>query len=222
MITELISNLENQDKATLIIGDIDFSKRNSQGSVIMKRLAKRFSLEKQIKKPTRPLYGEAIIDQIFTNSQIIKQLGTLDLSISDHVPIYINIKKGKTIFEKNTFTCKTYKNFNEEAFTNLLREYEFDQVLIQGATTDEHWDNTYNLIIKALDILAPLRTSTFSKSRPEWLTAELIEMMKDRDNAMKTTQRTKDLDDRKIERKLRNHTNSIIKLAKKRFCATKT
>ena len=71
MITELISNLENQDKATLIIGgdfNIDFSKRNSQGSVIMKRLAKRFSLEKQIKKPTRPLYGEAIIDQIFTNS----------------------------------------------------------------------------------------------------------------------------------------------------------
>ena len=88
----------------VIIGgdfNIDFGKPNSKGAIIMKKLAKRFSLEKQFNKSTRPLYGEAVLDQIFTNSRIVKQAGTIDVSISNHLPVFIILKKDKLSFEKN-------------------------------------------------------------------------------------------------------------------------
>ena len=65
-------------------------------------------------------------------------------------------------------------------------------------------------MIKVLDTIAPLHTSKFSKSQPEWLTAEIIEMMKDRDQALKKAMGTGDHEDRKIGCKLGNKTNIII------------
>ena len=111
MISELFTSIEDLDKTTLIIGgdfNIDFGKPNSKGAVIMKKLAKRFSLEKQVNKSTRPLYGEAVLDQIFTNSRIVKQAGIIDGNISNHVPVFIVLKKDKLNFEKTTFTCRIY------------------------------------------------------------------------------------------------------------------
>ena len=62
--------------------------------------------------------------------------------------------------------------------------------------------------------MAPLRTSTFRKDKPEWLTAELIEIMKDRDQALKLACRTKNIEDKRNARKLRNLANKSIKSAK--------
>ena len=62
MTSELFAGIDNLDKVTLIIGgdfNIDFGKPNSKGAIIMKKLAKRFSLEKQVNKSTCPLYGAA-------------------------------------------------------------------------------------------------------------------------------------------------------------------
>ena len=95
-LTELPSSLDDLDRATIIMGvdfNIDFHKPKSHGVKTIKKLAKRFSLEMQIKDPTRPLYNDSTLDQILTNSKIIKASGTLDLNLSDHVPIFINIKK---------------------------------------------------------------------------------------------------------------------------------
>ena len=120
---ELLSNLSNIDKATVVIGgdfNIDFNKVKSQGVILMKKLAKRFSLESLIKDPTRPLYNDSSLDQIFSNSKIIKASGAIDTNISDHVPIYINIKKSKTTYQKTTFTGRTYRNFDNERFVTQL------------------------------------------------------------------------------------------------------
>ena len=67
------------------------------------------------------------------------------------------------------------------------------------------------MIIDTLDQIAPLRTSMFRKDKPEWLTAELIEIMKDRDQAMKMACRTENIDDKRNARKLRNLANKSIK-----------
>ena len=107
ILSELMSNLDNIDKATIVFGgdfNIDFNKAKSQGIVLMKKLAKRFSLESLIKDPTRPFYNDSTLDQIFTNLKIIKATGTLDTTISDHVPIYINIIKANSTYKKTTFT----------------------------------------------------------------------------------------------------------------------
>ena len=65
-------------------------------------------------------------------------------------------------------------------------------------------------------------TSSFRKDKPEWLTAELIEIMKDRDQAMKMACRTtKNPDDKRNARKLRNLANKSIKSAKSDYLLNK-
>ena len=148
-LTDLLSNLNNIDKATVVIGgdfNIDFNKNKSQGVVLMKKLAKRFSLEFLITDPTRPLYNESTLDQILTNCKIVKASGTIDTNISDHVPIFINIKKSKTTYQKTTFIRRTYRTFDKECFVAQLRNSGFadipvnvsSQLLLGPAVKDDY------------------------------------------------------------------------------------
>ena len=63
-----------------------------------------------------------------------------------------------------------------------MRQAGFEQITDQGLKVNELWDEMYKIITVILDKLAPMRVSTFRKSRPEWLTAKIMEMMKDRDS----------------------------------------
>ena len=223
-LTELLSNLNSIDKATVVVGgdfNIDFNKHKSQGVLLMTKLNKRFSLEFFITDPTRPLYNESTLDQILTNCKIIKASGTIDTNISDHVPIFINIKKLKSTYQKTTFIGRTYRTFDKECFVAQLRNSGFDDIPVNVTPPDCCWDQLSKMIIDTLDQMAPLRTSTFRKDKPEWLTAELIETMKDRDQAMKMACRTKNIDDKRNARKLRNLANKSIKSAKSNYLLNK-
>ena len=66
-------------------------------------------MTQQIKDPTRHLYGNSIVDLIFSNSAKIQTAGLLDWNISDHVPVIINIKKTKKSFVKDMFTGRSYR-----------------------------------------------------------------------------------------------------------------
>ena len=223
-LSQLLSSLDNIDNATVVIGgdfNIDFAKKCSVGNTYIRRLTKRFSLDSLITEPTRPLYNEAILDQILTNTKFIKASGTIKTNISDHTPIFINIKKSKQTFPKTTFTGRTYRNFNEDDFVNLLRESDLENAVNIEINPDACWDKLYACILSALDKLAPLRTSTFSKSKPEWLTAEIIEIMKDRDKALKIATKSKSPQDKKKARQLRNFANKTIKLAKSEYLLNK-
>ena len=187
-LSDLLSNLNNINNATVVVGgdfNIDFNKHKSQGALLMKRLSKRFSLEFLITDPTRPLYNESTLDQILTNCKIIKSSGIIDSNISDHVPIFINIKKSKTSYQKSTFIGRTYRTFDKERFVAHLRNSGFDDIPVNVLPPDCCWDQLSKMIIDTLDQMAPLRTSTFRKDKPEWLTAELIEIMNDRDQVLK-------------------------------------
>ena len=65
LLIELLSSLEDLDRATIIMGgdfNIDFHKPKSHGVQTIKKLSKRFALEIQIKDPTRPLYNDSTLD----------------------------------------------------------------------------------------------------------------------------------------------------------------
>ena len=64
-------------------------------------------------------------------------------------------------------------------------------------------------------------TDILITDRPEWLTADLIEIMKDRDRAMKLACKSKLTSDKKNARVLRNHVNKAVKAAKSEYLLTK-
>ena len=95
---KLCKSLPDRENSDIILGgdfNIDFAK-NSNHKSSLTRISKRFSLTQYIKEPTRPLYGENIVDLIFCNSNKVQYTGLLNWNVSDHVPTLINIKKQKT------------------------------------------------------------------------------------------------------------------------------
>ena len=102
-----------------------------------------------------------------------------------------------------------------------LRDKNLENVIGENDSPDDLCETLNNTVIQILDIMTQLRTSTFSKTRPEWLTAEIIEMMKDRDQALKRAKRSGEPEHMKIARKLRNKTNNTTRSAKNDFILQK-
>ena len=87
-----------------------------------------------------------------------------------------------------------------------MRLAGLEQITDQGLEVNELWEEMYKIITVILDKLAPMRVSTFRKSRPEWLKAEIMEMMKDRDRALKAAKMTQDLEEKEKGKKTQKST----------------
>ena len=79
------------------------------------------------------------------------------------------------------------------------------------------WEYILNRFVPVLDSMCPKRLFSIKNYRPEWVTDELIEQIKDRDYFYQTAKTTGDIDAWNIARHLRNRTNSNIRSAKREF-----
>ena len=136
--------------------NIDYRKSSSDKTKLSKTFMKKNTLLQIIDAPTRPLYNEAIIDLILTNTNKAQNSGIIDWNLSDHLPTFINIKKEKkTIFEKTTFRGRSYKNFTDEDFLRLLHDRHIENVC-QNFDVKTAWETIGKYIEEVLDILAPV------------------------------------------------------------------
>ena len=55
------------------------------------------------------------------NCNIINDSGTLDVNISDHIPVFVNRKKAIFICVKDEFTGRSYREYNVDAITEELQ-----------------------------------------------------------------------------------------------------
>ena len=96
-----------------------------------------------------------------------QSLISFDWNVSDHTPVYINIKKHRNSFPKTEFTGRSYNNFRQNNFIEKIRQ--------------KNWDTLYNNLLHILDDMIPVKKFKFAKSKPEWLVGDVVEFMKDRD-----------------------------------------
>ena len=215
-IDNLCKSLPDRENSDLIIGgdfNINFAK-NSNHKSMLNRIMKRFSLSQLIKEPTRPLYGDNIVDLIFSNSSKIESAGLLDWNVSDHVPTFVNIKKKKTIFVKDKFTGRSYRRFDEDVFLNRLRPHLTQAFMNTMNDVNEKWGHFYNSVELELNKICPIREFNFKKDKPAWLTHDLIELIKDKDHLLKKARKSKMDIDKINARQARNLVNSLIKRAR--------
>ena len=212
----LCDSLPNRHLCDIIIGgdfNIDFGKSSNDKTKLLKNFMKINTLLQIIETPTRPLYNDAIIDLILTNTNKAQNSGVLDWNLSDHSPTFINIKKEKSFFQKTTFRGRSYKNFTEEEFIRLLLECHIEHVC-QKTDVKTAWESMKNNIQKVLDTLAPIRDFRFGCTKPGWLSNDLMKLMKDRNRALKKAAKTKTEIDKTNARTIRNLVNQYIKTAR--------
>ena len=147
---------------------------------------KKNTLIQTIEDSTRPLYNNGIIDLNLTNTNKQESSGVFDLNLSDHLSTFIIIKKEKNSFQKSTFRCRSHTNFSEDEFTRLLTDRNLHTVC-DNPDAKAVWAFIKHNIEEVLDIMAPIRDFSFGNTKPGWLSNDLMEMMKDRNKALKSS-----------------------------------
>ena len=129
----------NQKCDIFIGGDlnVDMKHMNSQDSKKLNNFLKLSQLKQKIDKVTRP-DSNAMLDLIITNCDIVKECSTLDINVSDHLPIYLIRKKVKSPNEKIDFKGRSYKNLNKDTVENMLRNV--DWTTFANSDVDSCWN----------------------------------------------------------------------------------
>ena len=202
-----------------LIGDLNVNYKN-KSSPDYKKLhffSQSNGLSQYIEKTTRNTdKTKSLIDLALTNSKFVSDAGTLEHFVSDHQPIFINHKKGKDTRNSVEFSGRSYRDYNKQQFENKLLEAKWEDFYnIQDP--NEAWLFIKHNVEKALDIMCPMRTFHIKNYRPEWMTNELIEQIKDRDYFFQKAKKSGDEDAWNIAKYLRNTTNSNIRQAKREF-----
>ena len=204
-------------KCDIFIGgdfNVDMKRTNSQDTKKLNKFLKLSQLKQKIDKITRP-DSNAILDLILTNCEIVKEYGTMNVNVSDHLPVYLIRKKVKFPNDKIDFKGRSYKNLNKDTVENMLRNVDWTN--FANLDVDSCWKFMLENIMDILEKLCPEKNFKFARNRPNWLTNDLINLMKERDRLLKVYQRTKLETDKKEMRKYRNLVNISIKNARADF-----
>ena len=101
-------------------------------------------------------------------------------------------------------------------FIQLMTEEEWNFVY-ENQPLEQTWDRLYKKVEKMLNDYCPLKKFKFRRDKPEWMTNELIEFIKDRDAALKKATKSKKKEDKQIARNIQNFTNNMVRNARANY-----
>ena len=212
---DCLRELDLNKNDIFIMGDIniDYKKKTSPNYKKLHFFVQSNGLTQLISNTTRNTKkGNSLLDLIITNSKYVCISGTLDHFVSDHQPIFIVKKKKREDRPTTEFKGRSYKNYDREAFKEGLESQNWDEFF---AMSDPNlaWQYFVDKFVPILDTMCPIRTFKIKDYRPAWITAELIEQIKDRDYFYCKAKEYRDEDSWNIAKHLRNATNANIRRA---------
>ena len=159
-----------------LLGDfnVDLLDRTSDVRLKYINVFKVAGIRQLISKYTRPnAKGGTCLDWITTNSDFVNSAGTLDMFISDHLPVYCIRKKPR---ERHSFVFRSL-----EVFAQLLKSLNWE-LYNTMLDVDMMWDFLYEGMHDILAIMCPFRKFKQRKKVTAWLTADIYRAMRVRDS----------------------------------------
>ena len=131
-------------------------------------------------------------------------------------PVFMEHKKGRDTRQSVKFEGRSYKHFNRDSFKEELNKLDWPKCY--ALTDPEHaWAFILEGITNILDQMCPIGSFHVKNYRPNWITNELLEQIKDRDYFYHRAKLTGDEDAWNIDKYFRNVTNANIRKAKREF-----
>ena len=156
-------------------------------------------LKPHIFESTRKGTKESCLDNIYSNSDIIKYSGKLDWNFSDHQAVFVNRKKTFEKMSKIKFIGRSYKNYDKEIFQENLKDFNWNEFFVEE-DPDVCWSICISKIIKTLDEMCPEK-----------------EFIIDKDKALRVAKKSNIEDDWKYAKYMRNNVGKLIEEAKKNY-----
>lgn len=200
----------------IILGDfnIDYNKKENKHTKELTNMERDFSLEQTVVGNTRcDIYGESMIDLIFTNVRFAKKLPPVNLNLSDHLLTVFVSKKTREPKKPIQITCRSYKDEDMDAYkTDLLNtDWSFVYKLNNPNLI---WEKIYKVVITLLEKHCPLRTFRVSKDRPLYIDDQIIRLGHIRDKLFKVAWRSGLSQDWIIAKRQRQIVNYTVRRAK--------
>ena len=125
----------------------------------IKGLENRLNITQLTSEPTRiTQHTKSIIDWIYTDSPCILTSGTLNINISDHLPVFLVQKKGRNQIDKHSTTGRSYLRYNEGHFSQLLSQQNW--AIFDASDDPDLMSQVFEHNISvALDSHCPVRTT---------------------------------------------------------------
>ena len=140
----------------------------------------------------------------------VASTGPIDINISDHLPVYVVRKRIKKGLVAADFMGRSYRRYNKEDMLKHMKELNWDE-FFTCIVPEKAWKFFYEHFTKYLDLKCPIKRNIFKKDKPEWLTPEVAQLMRDRDLALRRAKRTKKPEDIEIAKFLKNRSNIKVK-----------
>ena len=170
--------VSNNNPEIWILGDVNvyYLARGNDDRLKYIRLFKTMGLHQLISKFTRPnKRGGTCIYWIVTNSMYIKQAGTYDILILDHLPVYCIRKKSEENHKNVYQTVLDLIKKIPDAFSTLLstdNRNDFENLDVDGM---------WLLLCKKMSFMCPFKCYKQRETVTPWLNAEVYKMMRNYD-----------------------------------------
>lgn len=210
----------------ILTGDfnIDFINTNTYNKNKLAKSLSHMNFNQVINSVTRPISGSCL-DHIYTNhSKRICNVVIPNYALSDHLPVFAVRKfnchpSGSTKLHK-TFTYRDIRKLNVTSFRSSLSSTPWDTAFIVDSI-DDCVDSWENLFMQTVDSLLPLKEKRVSKDKqPQWMTNEILDAIKKRDNLMSKARSSNHPDCWKLYRAARNSVVSKIEQSKRTYFKT--
>lgn len=176
-----IKNTKRLCKGELaILGDfnIDLLSEDRPACELLK-LCSASGLKQLIQDPTRMTRkSSTCLDLIITNMEWVSEATVVESNISDHFPIFLSRKKDRLDNKLTSISCRSFKDFDLNAFREDLSVFDFDSLL--GLEANVAWESMWKYIVEICDKHCPTRTFT-AKRKPPFIDDVLLKRMKERD-----------------------------------------
>ena len=148
---------------TFVLGDfnIDLNEKCSKTKKLT-NIFENYGFKELVKASTRkdPVSGrESALDHIWTNAKDVVNSGRV-AGVSDHDGTFVSINLEKEIPKTKKITIRNFKNYNEKAFTDNLKEnLEKSKInqYIEEKQPNEATEELINILKNTLDFHAPFK-----------------------------------------------------------------
>ena len=210
-----IETVQNENKETIITGDINCDYANPKSHRDVKSCLRMNGFKQSIKKPTRITENTStIIDVFLTNSpENVVSTDVITANLSDHEMIGAIRKKCQHKYQPKTIRSRNFRNYNKENAKIEIGNINFDPLFAYTNPTDA-LNFLKELLVNVANTQAPFATKTMKEKRCPWLNENMKREMHYRDALNGKAQKTKSKENWEVYKRQKNRINNIIKNAK--------
>ena len=218
---EYMSSLSDAEIILAGYFNVNYNFRHSKSFELLKIFERKYNLNQLIKSPTRIVEGsKSLIDLIFTDVEVIHRSGVVDTDISDHQPMFLVKMKERISKDFKYITGRTYSRYDKEIFQEDIILHHGLWDMFRNMNTNEielMWLYMLHIITEIADFHCPIRKMKISNDNPHWMSKEMIERIKKKDELYKIAKQTGAEEDWKIYRVSKKGVKFIVLYAKEEY-----